>query len=67
MDHVEFQRLEQLVEEDYTQEDYEVNSSFPPEVPLHLKPLIEFRVQLLLKDKLIMQPGEGLPFRDLVK
>ena len=35
-----------------------VKSTFPPEVTFHFKHLLDFRVQLLLKDKLIMQPGE---------
>ena len=41
------------------QMDYEINSSFPPQVTEDLKPLIEFRIKLLLKSDICIQPGES--------
>ena len=55
MDIVNFQRV---LDEDNLQEDYELNSTFPPKAPYHLRHLIEFRLQLLLKEKLSIYPGE---------
>ena len=55
MDIVNFQ---QVFDEDNLQEDYELNSTFPPKAPYHLRHLIEFRLQLLLKENLSISPGE---------
>ena len=55
MDIVNFQ---QVFDGDNLQEDYELNSTFPPKAPYHLRHLIEFRLQLLLKESLSISPGE---------
>ena len=55
MDIVNFQ---QVFDEDNLQEDYELNSTFPPKAPYCLRHLIEFRLQLLLKENLSISPGE---------
>ena len=53
MDMVDFQRSENL------DKDYEINSLFPLEVEYHLRHLIEYRIKLLLKDRVVIEPGEG--------
>ena len=53
MDMAEFQRSENL------DNDYEIKSSFPVEVEYHLRHLIEYRIKLLLKDRVVIEPGES--------
>ena len=53
MDMVDFQRSENL------DNDYEIKSSFPVEVEYHLRHLIEYRIKLLLKDRVVIEPGES--------
>ena len=52
IDVVEFQRMEEV------KDDYEISSSFPIMVEYHLIPMIEYRIQLLLKNKISTRPGE---------
>ena len=58
MEVVNFQRTQQLQDESNMQEDYELNSVFTSEALYHLRDLIEFRIHLLLKDKICIHPGE---------
>ena len=50
--------IQRVLDEHNLQEDYEINSTFPPKAPYHLRHLIEFRLQLLLKESLSISPGE---------
>ena len=38
--------------------DYEINSVFPVEVQYHLRHLIEYRIRLLLKERVVIESGE---------
>ena len=39
--------------------DYEINSVFPVEVQYHLRHLIEYRIRLLLKERVVIESGES--------
>ena len=42
-----------------SQEDYEISSFFPSEVEYQLRPLIEYKIKLLLKNNVILEQGES--------
>ena len=49
--------MPRIFDEGNVQEDYELNSTFPSEAP-YQRHLIEFRLQLLHKEKVSIHPGE---------
>ena len=56
VDMVEFQRLLNFEEDDL---EYEISSTFPAEPEYHLRHLIDYRIKLLLKNDIILEPSES--------
>ena len=52
MDMVGFQRIEN----EYTEEDYKISATFPQEAEYHLRHLVEYRIKLLLKANIVIEP-----------
>ena len=40
------------------QDDYEISCSFPQEAEYHLRPLIKYRIKLLVKNNVVIYIGE---------
>ena len=58
MDMVGFQRIEnEYTEED--EEDYKISATFPQEAEYHLRHLVEYRIKLLLKGNVVIEPSES--------
>ena len=57
MDMVEFQRIENEYTEE--EEDYKISSTFPQEAEYHLRHLVEYRIKLLLKGSVVIEPSES--------
>ena len=55
MDMVEFQRIEN----EYTEEDYKISATLPQEAEYHLRHLVEYRIKLLLKGNVVIEPSES--------
>ena len=58
MDFTDLEKLETHLAEDEHVMEYEINEYFPPKLPLGLQHLIDCRIQLLLKQKTTILPGE---------
>ena len=56
VDMVEFQRLMNFQEDVL---EYEISSTFPGEPEYHLRHLIDYRIKLLLKNDIILEPSES--------